>query len=112
MDPGIPVDNRALTRRVHAMTDTGGERVPMTRRMTLPAAVRCRELRYRYGAEALMPGWVKAISYVNPLSYEVEALRGLLIGVPARPPLDFAVLAGAAALAIAVSSAILDRLVR
>lgn len=62
--------------------------------------------------EALMPGWVQAISYVNPLSYEVEALRGLLIGVPARLPLDFGVLAGAAALAIAVASAMLNRLAR
>ena len=31
---------------------------------------------------ALMPGWLQAISKVNPLSYEVNALRGLLIGVP------------------------------
>ena len=29
---------------------------------------------------AIMPGWLKAISLVNPLSYEVAALRGLLIG--------------------------------
>ena len=27
---------------------------------------------------ALMPGWLQAISHVNPLSYEVDALRGLL----------------------------------
>jgi hypothetical protein len=31
---------------------------------------------------ALMPGWLQAISRVNPLSYEVDALRWLLIGVP------------------------------
>jgi ABC-2 type transporter len=30
--------------------------------------------------ERLMPGWLQAISKVNPLSYEVDALRGLLIG--------------------------------
>jgi ABC-type uncharacterized transport system permease subunit len=29
---------------------------------------------------ALMPGWLQAISRVNPLSYEVNALRWLLIG--------------------------------
>ena len=29
-----------------------------------------------------MPGWLQAISKVNPLSYEVNALRGLLIGLP------------------------------
>ncbi len=28
--------------------------------------------------ERLMPGWLQAISKVNPLSYEVSALRGLL----------------------------------
>ena len=27
---------------------------------------------------AIMPGWLKVISLVNPLSYEVDALRGLL----------------------------------
>lgn len=31
---------------------------------------------------ALMPGWLQAISRVNPLSYQVDALRGLLIGTP------------------------------
>ncbi len=45
--------------------------------------------------ERLMPGWLQAISKVNPLSYEVNALRGLLIGLPTNLPLDFAVLAGA-----------------
>jgi len=28
----------------------------------------------------LMPGWLQAISKANPLSYEVSALRGLLVG--------------------------------
>ncbi len=32
----------------------------------------------------IMPGWVQVITKVNPLSYQVNALRGLLIG-PARP---------------------------
>ena len=44
----------------------------------------------------LMPGWLKAISKGNPLSYEVSALRGLLIGTSSNLWLDFAVLAGAA----------------
>jgi len=60
----------------------------------------------------LMPGWLKVINHVNPLSYEVEALRGLLIGTPARLGLDFGVLAGATALAIGVASALLGRLAR
>jgi ABC-2 type transport system permease protein len=29
---------------------------------------------------ALMPGWLQVVNHVNPLSYEVDALRGLLIG--------------------------------
>lgn len=61
---------------------------------------------------ALMPGWLQAINHVNPLSYQVEALRGLLIGTPARLPLDFAVLVGAAALAICLASALLNRLAK
>jgi ABC-2 type transport system permease protein len=61
---------------------------------------------------ALMPGWLQAVNHVNPLSYQVEALRGLLLGVPARLPLDFGVLVGAAVLAIAVSAAMLGRLAR
>ena len=32
---------------------------------------------------ALMPGWLQAVNHINPLSYQVEALRGLLIGTPA-----------------------------
>src|SRR5262249_56463732 len=42
---------------------------------------------------AVMPAWLKALSLVNPLTYEVDALRGLLIGTPSHLPLDFAVLA-------------------
>jgi ABC-2 type transport system permease protein len=61
---------------------------------------------------ALMPGWLQVVNHVNPLSYQVEALRGLLLGVPARLPLDFAVLVVAAAVAVAVSSTMLSRLAR
>src|SRR5689334_8508804 len=60
----------------------------------------------------LMPGWLQAINHVNPLSYEVNALRGLLIGTPTNLWLDFAVLAGSAALMITGASALLPRLVR
>jgi ABC-2 type transport system permease protein len=60
----------------------------------------------------LMPAWVRALSQVNPLSYEVSALRGLLIGTPANLPLDFAVLLLMAALAIWLAAAVLNRLVR
>jgi ABC-2 type transport system permease protein len=60
----------------------------------------------------LMPGWLQVINHVNPLSYEVEALRGLLIHTPARYLLDVGVLVGSAAVAIAVAASLLGRLVR
>ena len=42
---------------------------------------------------AVMPGWLQAISRFNPLSYEVDALRGLLLGTPAHLGADAGVLA-------------------
>jgi ABC-2 type transport system permease protein len=60
----------------------------------------------------LMPPWLKVLSHVNPLSYQVDALRGLLIGTPAHLGLDFGVLAAATVVAIAVASALLGRLAR
>jgi ABC-2 type transport system permease protein len=60
----------------------------------------------------LMPSWLRVISHVNPLSYEVDALRHLLIGTPGDLPLDFAVLVVAAAAGITAASALLGRLVR
>jgi ABC-2 type transport system permease protein len=61
---------------------------------------------------AVMPGWLRALNRVNPLSYEVEALRGLLVGTPARLPLDFAVTTGWAVLGVACAAALLPRLTR
>ena len=61
---------------------------------------------------ALMPVWVRAISRVNPLSYEVDGLRGLLLDRPAAVGTDLAVLVCAAGLGIAVASALLPRLTR
>jgi ABC-2 type transport system permease protein len=60
----------------------------------------------------LMPGWLQAISRVNPLSYEVDALRGLLIGAQAHLPLDAAVLVLTTALGIGAAAALLPRLAR
>jgi len=62
--------------------------------------------------EALMPGWLQAISKVNPLSYEVSALRGLLIGTPANLALDSAVLIGATVVGVTASALLLPRLAR
>ncbi|MCA2223158.1 ABC transporter permease [Nonomuraea sp. NEAU-L178] len=59
-----------------------------------------------------MPGWLRSISLINPLSYQVDAQRGLLLGIPANLPLDFAVLFAAAALGITAASSLLGRLAR
>ncbi|MER6037652.1 ABC transporter permease [Streptomyces sp. NPDC001835] len=61
---------------------------------------------------SLMPGWLQAVSKVNPLSYQVDALRGLLIGTPAHLRADFGVLTVAAALGVAAASSLLGRLAR
>ena len=58
----------------------------------------------------VMPGWLHALSAVNPLSYEVNALRALLIGTPFNP-LDIVVLVAAALIGIATASTLLRRLV-
>jgi ABC-2 type transport system permease protein len=58
----------------------------------------------------VMPGWLQAISKVNPLTYEVEALRGLLIGTPTTLWLDIVVLVGATAASITCASLLLPRL--
>jgi ABC-2 type transport system permease protein len=62
--------------------------------------------------ERLMPGWLQAISKVNPLSYEVDALRGLLIGTPAHLGLDAVVLVAATVAGVTASSLLLPRLAR
>ncbi|MFI0902123.1 ABC transporter permease [Streptomyces sioyaensis] len=61
---------------------------------------------------SVMPGWLQAVSKVNPLSYQVDALRGLLLGTHAHLALDFTVLTAAAALGIAAAASLLGRLAR
>ena len=58
----------------------------------------------------VMPAWLHVISHVNPLSYEVDALRALLIGTPINPA-DIAVLVVAAVLGIFTASTLLRRLI-
>ena len=60
----------------------------------------------------VMPEWLRWLSAVNPLSYEVNALRTLLIGTPSNALLDMGVLIVAALAGIAAASALLRRLVR
>jgi ABC-2 type transport system permease protein len=60
----------------------------------------------------VMPTWLQVVSRINPLSYLVDALRGLLVGTPAHLVLDFAVLLGATAVGIVVAGSLLGRLIR
>ncbi|HXZ64153.1 MAG TPA: ABC transporter permease [Streptosporangiaceae bacterium] len=62
--------------------------------------------------EKIMPGWLQVISKCNPLSYQVDALRGLLIGTPAHLGLDLIVLAAATVAGVTASAALLPRLAR
>ena len=61
---------------------------------------------------ALMPAWVQAIARVNPLSYEVNALRQLLLGLRGNLAMDFAALLGATVAGITAASLLLGRLAR
>jgi len=61
---------------------------------------------------SIMPGWLRVLAKVNPLSYEVDALRGLLIGTPANLGLDFLVLFGAVVLGVTAAATLISRLVR
>jgi ABC-2 type transport system permease protein len=60
----------------------------------------------------IMPQWLRWLSAVNPLSYEVNALRGLLIGMPSNMALDVGVLLLSAVIGVTAASALLARLVR
>ena len=57
-----------------------------------------------------MPGWLQVISRFNPLTYEVEALRSLLIGTTTTLWLDTVVLVGAMVAGIICASLLLTRL--
>jgi ABC-2 type transport system permease protein len=60
----------------------------------------------------LMPPWLEVVHHLNPMSYEVDALRGLLIGTPSHLLLDAAVTVGSLILGIAAASSLLPRLAR
>ncbi len=61
---------------------------------------------------SVMPAWLRALSRVNPLSYEVDGLRGMLIGSPAHIALDFLVLVAAVLVGVATASSLVSRLAR
>ena len=60
----------------------------------------------------MMPASLRWLPAVNPLSYEVGALRTLLLGTPGNLLVDCSVLLGAAVVGIAAASALVGRLVR
>jgi ABC-2 type transport system permease protein len=60
----------------------------------------------------IMPGWLQVLSAVNPLSYEVDALRGLLTHTPSDLGLDIAVLVIAVIAGVTAAAALVGRLAR
>ena len=54
---------------------------------------------------SIMPGWLQGVAQVNPLTYQVEILRHLLVGVgPDRLLLDAAVLLGGTIVTVALAT--------
>jgi ABC-2 type transport system permease protein len=60
----------------------------------------------------IMPTWLQVISQVNPLTYLVNALRGLLVDAPANLGADFTVLIVAAVVGVVGAATLMGRLVR
>jgi ABC-2 type transport system permease protein len=61
---------------------------------------------------SVMPGWLQVLTKVNPLSYEVDALRGLLLGIPTNMTLDVIVLVAVTIAGISAAAALLPRLAK
>jgi len=61
---------------------------------------------------SIMPGWLKDLSKVNPLGYEVDALRGLLVGTPDQLGQDFCALVLAVLVGVTAASSLVNRLAR
>jgi len=62
---------------------------------------------------SLMPAWLSAVSHVNPLTYEVDALRALMLAKGASDyglPLDFGVLLAAAAVLTSIAARMYGRM--
>ena len=54
---------------------------------------------------SIMPGWLQGVARINPLTYLVEMLRQLLVGVgPDRLAVDVAVLLGGILVTVAIAS--------
>jgi ABC-2 type transport system permease protein len=62
---------------------------------------------------AMMPTWLRTVARINPLSYEVDALRSLMLAAGQSQfglPLDLAVLAGCIVVLVAIATRIYPRL--
>jgi len=62
---------------------------------------------------SLMPAWLRAVSHANPLTYEVDALRALMLTNGASDyglPLDFSVLLAATAVLTAIAARMYGRM--
>lgn len=60
----------------------------------------------------IMPGWLQVLSQINPLTYLVNALRGLLVGAQANLWVDFGVLVGAFVIGVLAAAPLMGKLVR
>ncbi len=60
----------------------------------------------------LMPTWLQWVSRFNPLTYQVNALRHLLLNTPGNLALDFLVVGATALFGIIAASAAIGRLAR
>jgi len=63
---------------------------------------------------AMMPHWLQVVSRVNPLTYQVDAMRGLMVAGGATSlglPLDFGVLVAATAIAVTIGAWMYPRVV-
>ena len=117
---GIPVHWSVLSVIGTLAYSTLGATVFASLSMVIASAVRSREQFMGLGqlitlpllfasnalyAVSLMPGWLQAVARVNPLTYQVEALRRMLVGVgPDRLLVDAAVLAAVTAALVAVAA--------
>ncbi|MEU6012116.1 ABC transporter permease [Streptomyces sp. NPDC047453] len=64
---------------------------------------------------SLMPGWLRAVAHVNPLSYQTDALRSLMLSQGQSAfglGTDIAVLAGAVVLLVAAGARLYPRVTR
>ncbi|RLI96709.1 MAG: multidrug ABC transporter permease, partial [Candidatus Aenigmatarchaeota archaeon] len=57
-----------------------------------------------------LPSWLAAVSYINPLTYGVDGLRGLITGVSHMPVLlDMGILAGFCVAMIILAKKLFDK---